>query len=90
MVGGRRRLALSGRVTGLLPCRPGGDEAAEDPADDHRTGCDDSYPDFCIPPPPPDKDCGDFSQKNFRVRYDVADPDPHRLDGDKDGLAWES
>lgn len=55
-----------------------------------QPNCHPSYPDFCIQPPPPDKNCGDFSQKNFRVRHDVSDPDPHRLDGDKDGRACES
>jgi endonuclease YncB( thermonuclease family) len=54
------------------------------------SNCSASYPDFCIPPPPPDKDCGDFSQKNFTVRWDVPNPDPHRLDGNKDGRACES
>ncbi len=54
------------------------------------SNCHASYPDFCIPPPPPDKDCADFSQKNFTVRHDVPSPDPHRLDGDKDGKACES
>jgi endonuclease YncB( thermonuclease family) len=54
------------------------------------TSCHASYPDFCITPPPPDKDCGDFSQKNFRVLHSVANPDPHRLDGDQDGRACES
>lgn len=52
--------------------------------------CHPSYPDFCIPPPPPDKNCDDFTQKNFTVRHDVADPDPHRLDGNKDGRACEN
>lgn len=54
------------------------------------SNCSASYPDFCIPPPPPDKDCGDFSQKNFTVRWDVPNPDPHHLDGNKDGRACES
>jgi micrococcal nuclease len=48
--------------------------------------CDPSYPDFCIPPPPPDLDCKDIPQKNFRV----LQPDPHRFDGDKDGIGCES
>jgi len=52
--------------------------------------CAASYPDFCIPPPPPDLDCGDFVQKNFTVLWNVPDPDPHGLDGDKDGYACES
>ena len=48
--------------------------------------CDPSYPDFCIVPPPPDLDCDDISEKKFTV----LQPDPHRFDGDKDGLGCES
>lgn len=51
--------------------------------------CHASYPDFCIPPPPPDLDCGDMERKNFRVRWDVPGPDPHGFDGDEDGLGCE-
>ena len=52
--------------------------------------CAPSYPDFCIPPPPPDLDCGDVSQKRFTVRWDVPDPDPHGFDHDRDGIGCES
>lgn len=48
--------------------------------------CDSSYPDFCIPSPPPDLDCKDIPQKNFTV----LQPDPHHFDGDKDGIGCES
>src|SRR3954469_18517993 len=48
--------------------------------------CDPSYPDFCIPPPPPDLDCKDIPRKGFRV----LPPDPHRFDGDHDGIGCES
>jgi micrococcal nuclease len=48
--------------------------------------CDASYPDVCIPPPPPDLDCGDIQYKRFRV----LPPDPHRFDGDHDGIGCES
>lgn len=51
-----------------------------------RNNCDHSYPDFCIPTSPPDLDCGDISQK----RFTVLQPDPHRFDGDKDGIGCES
>jgi len=51
-----------------------------------QTDCDPSYPDFCIPPPPPDLDCKDISKK----RFTVLQPDPHRFDGDKDGIGCES
>jgi len=27
--------------------------------------CDPHYPDFCIPPPPPDLDCSQVSKHNF-------------------------
>jgi micrococcal nuclease len=49
------------------------------------SGCDKSYPDFCIPSPPPDLDCKDIQQKNFRV----LQPDPHKFDRDKDGIGCE-
>jgi micrococcal nuclease len=48
--------------------------------------CDTSYPDVCIPPYPPDLDCGDIPYKNFRV----LSPDPHGFDRDKDGIGCES
>ncbi|NIM26006.1 MAG: thermonuclease family protein [Nitrososphaeria archaeon] len=51
-----------------------------------QSQCDPSYPDFCIPQPPPDLDCGDIPQKNFTV----LQPDPHRFDVDKDGIGCES
>jgi micrococcal nuclease len=48
-------------------------------------GCDPSYPDGCIPPPPPDLDCGDVPYGGFTV----YPPDPHRFDGDSDGIGCE-
>ncbi|HKZ99355.1 MAG TPA: thermonuclease family protein [Thermoplasmata archaeon] len=48
--------------------------------------CDPSYPDVCIPPPPPDLDCPDIEFQNFRV----LPPDPHRFDGDGDGIGCET
>jgi micrococcal nuclease len=51
------------------------------------SGCDASYPDVCIPPGPPDLDCGDIAERRFRV----LPPDPHSFDGsDDDGLGCES
>jgi micrococcal nuclease len=47
--------------------------------------CDPSYPDVCIPPPPPDLDCKDVPYKNFRV----VGADPHHFDGDRDGIGCE-
>jgi hypothetical protein len=51
--------------------------------------CAASYPDFCIKPPPPDLNCADISATNFRVRWDVPDPDPHHFDGNRDGVGCE-
>lgn len=49
--------------------------------------CDPAYPDVCIPPPPPDLDCGDIPHRRFRV----LPPDPHGFDGnDNDGIGCES
>jgi hypothetical protein len=48
--------------------------------------CDPSYPGVCIPPPPPDLDCGDISFKRFQV----LPPDPHHVDRDGDGIGCES
>ena len=48
--------------------------------------CHKSYPTVCIPPPPPDLNCGDISFK----RFTVLPPDPHNFDGDKNGIGCES
>jgi micrococcal nuclease len=48
-------------------------------------GCEPSYPDVCIPPSPPDLDCGDVAYGGFTV----FPPDPHRFDGDYDGVGCE-
>jgi len=47
--------------------------------------CDQSYPDVCIPSPPPDLNCADITYRNFKV---IA-PDPHNFDGDKNGIGCE-
>ncbi|MGH8985646.1 MAG: thermonuclease family protein [Acidimicrobiia bacterium] len=48
-------------------------------------GCDASYPDVCLPPPPPDLDCRDIDERRFRVEGD----DPHDFDGDGNGIGCE-
>lgn len=50
-------------------------------------GCDPSYPDFCIPPPPPDLDCKDVAPHH---NFTVLPPDPHHFDADHDGKGCES
>lgn len=50
--------------------------------------CSPSYPDFCVPPPPPDLNCtspGIAGHTNFTV----LPPDPHHFDADHDGIGCE-
>jgi hypothetical protein len=51
-----------------------------------EANCDPSYPGVCIPPYPPDLNCGDISDK----RFEVLPPDPHGFDGEGDGIGCES
>jgi hypothetical protein len=62
-------------------CLGGGSEAPV-PAGD----CEPSYPTVCIPSSPPDLDCRDIPYR----RFEVLPSDPHRFDGDKDGVGCES
>lgn len=48
-------------------------------------GCHPAYPSVCIPPPPPDLDCGEIPHR----RFTVLAPDPHGFDRDKDGVGCE-
>ena len=47
--------------------------------------CDPSYPQLCIPPPPPKLTCDDISARKFTVEK----PDPHNLDRDANGIGCE-
>lgn len=49
--------------------------------------CHPAYPDDCIPPPPPDLDCGDIKRM---VRVDHRHGDPHGFDANNDGWGCES
>lgn len=62
-----------------------------------QTNCSPAYKDVCIPPPPPDLNCGDISHRNFRV-YRASDADkpagltgfdPHKFDSNDDGIGCE-
>ena len=55
------------------------------PGPESRKGCDPAYPTVCIPPPPPDLDCGDIPHRDFKV----LPPDPHGFDRDEDGVGCE-
>jgi micrococcal nuclease len=73
-----KRLAKS-----IWRCRTPG--AAPAPTSAARRGCDPSYPTVCIAPPPPDLDCRDVPHRRFRV----VGRDPHRFDGDGNGIGCE-
>jgi hypothetical protein len=47
--------------------------------------CDPAYPDFCIPPPPPDLDSPQIGRHNFTA----LPPDPHHFDRDRNGIGCE-
>ena len=52
----------------------------------YDSDCDYSYPDVCIPPPPPDLNCDDIPNNTF----EVLPPDPHDFDREEDGLGCET
>jgi len=64
----------------------GGAGAGPAPATGGSAACSPAYPTVCIPPPPPDLDCGDVAAR----RFTALSPDPHRFDRDGDGVACES
>ena len=51
--------------------------------------CHPSYPDFCIPAPPPALDC-ESPTLVARTNVTVLPPDPHGLDRDGNGVGCES
>ena len=67
-----------------IGCEVGSPESSQ--TVESAPSCDESYPDVCIAPYPPDLDCGEIGYSNFRV---VGD-DPHGFDRDNDGIGCES
>jgi hypothetical protein len=62
-------------------------EETEETEQEEETGCDPSYPDVCIPPPPPNLSCGD---DGVPENFEVLPPDPHGFDSnDNDGIGCE-
>lgn len=56
------------------------------PAPASGSTCDPHYPTICVPPPPPDLNCGDIPFTDFAV----LPGDPHGFDGDNDGTGCET
>jgi hypothetical protein len=72
-------------------CLSGGTAPPRPPRPPRPRGrCAASYPTVCIPPPPPDLNCADIPYRNFRVLWNVPDPDPHHFDGNRDGVGCET
>jgi hypothetical protein len=76
--------------TPVIPADESTSSTESEPTDNEENSggneCDSSYPDVCIPPPPPDLNCADVSGK----RFSVQGSDPHGFDRDNDGVGCES
>ena len=70
-------------VTALADSPPAG------PPPTSAAACHPSYPTLCIPPPPPLLVCADIPFRDFYVKRDVADPDPHQFDKSEDGIGCQ-
>lgn len=68
------------------PSTPTNSPSTGGSASDKQDDCDSSYPDFCIPSPPPNLNCPDIPQK----RFTVSGSDSHGFDRDNDGVGCES
>jgi endonuclease YncB( thermonuclease family) len=73
--------------TKLDPYAPATTGKSGPPAQDGK--CDPNYAGGCVPPYPPDLDCADLERLGIPLPVRVAGQDPHRLDGDGDGLRCE-
>lgn len=71
------------------PASPPPDAAPPQSQPAASANCSPSYPDFCIPPAPPDLNCTSPALAGRR-NFTVLPPDPHRFDADHDGVGCES
>ena len=82
----RERRGLWGACRAVFdPYAPATTSSTQARATPSARRCHPSYPDSCIPPPPPDLDCSHVARSRFRV----SGRDPHRFDGDRDGVGCE-
>jgi micrococcal nuclease len=72
------------------PADPGCSDSTDRSEFTDAPDCHPSYPTLCIPPPPPELNCDELLDRDFTVRHDVADPDPHRFDPDRNGIGCET
>ncbi len=81
---GAKGLPVTGVVASLTwNALTGGATPAPAPA--RPANCEPAYPTICIPVGSADLDCPEIPYRRFPVRY----PDPHRFDGDGDGIGCE-
>ena len=79
---GEEGAAAVATTTTTTPEETEPEEVSEEDGED----CDNSYPDECIPPPPPVLECSDIDEDDFEVRGS----DPHGFDDDNDGMGCET
>lgn len=73
-------------IVPLVPLVPQTTPPPPPPVASPPGNCHPSYPTVCIPPGPPDLDCPDIPHR----RFTVVGADPHRFDGDHDGVGCET
>ena len=74
-------------TTNMTTTTPAKETEEEEVSEEDGEDCDNSYPDECIPPPPPVLDCSDIDEDDFEVRGS----DPHGFDDDdNDGVGCET
>jgi micrococcal nuclease len=79
-------------VPAPLPPAPAVTPAPPAPPVPPASNCEASYPGVCIPIGSADLDCRDMYAQGisrFVVLWNVPNPDPHRFDGDGDGIGCE-
>jgi hypothetical protein len=72
-----------------VPAIPHSKHQGQKTKDERQTkndNCSPAYPDVCIPLVPPDLDCGDITERRFKV----LSADPHGFDGNNDGVGCQS
>jgi len=78
-------MAAQSNSVGLWGCGSPGQQSKPPQSVETAFDCEPSYPTICLPPPPPGLNCSDVAHR----RFEVLSPDPHRLDGDRDGVGCE-